>query len=884
MKMSRSGSLNLSVACVLAMCFGFIVAAQSQPVKPTYMDPRRSIDERVNDLIARMTLEEKIAQLQCTLKKIEWGSNLTVNGLGGVGPLLRSSLPTAAARKMNEIQKLAIDSTRLHIPILFHDEGLHGLIANKATSFPQAIGLAASWNPSLIESIGQVIGKESRSRGIRQVLSPTINIARDVRWGRTGETYGEDPYLQSRMAAAFCRSIEHEGVITTPKHFIANFGDGGRDSYPANLSQREFREVYMPPFEASIREGGAGSLMASYNSTNGTPCSADPWLLTDVLRKEWGFTGFVVSDYGSVAGIREMHNVAPTAAAAASLAVRAGLDMELPDIYYFGKPLLDTARTDAATAQAIDRSARNILRAKFRLGLFEEPFVDSSKADAANDSKESRALARQAGREAMVLLRNQSNTLPLSPSAKSIAVIGPCADSVLLGDYSGYGMDVVTLLQGIKKAVAKTTKVAYSKGCEFGFSAIPPIGPPALRPPDTAGGLHGLRGEYYDNASFSGTPKFVRTDSMVLFTWAMGSPDKSLPVDHFSVRWTGKLVPPASGTYRLGASTDDGVRLWIDGKLVIEKWFDRGATLDFVTMKLEAGREYNIRMDYYENSGWAYASLVWQRLEDANPLRESAVAAARSSEVAIVAVGITEGEGYDRSHLELPGDQEKLIKDVAATGTPTVVVLFNGSAVTMANWIDDVGAVLEAWYPGEEGGNAIADVLFGSYSPGGKLPITFPQYVGQVPLYYNHMPTGRGNDYCDLSGNPLFPFGHGLSYTAFAYSNLRITPQAIAPEEQVQVSIDVQNTGARKGDEVVQLYQRVPVASVSRPILELKGFKRITLAPGERRTVTFELGLRELSFLDRLLKSVVEPGERQIKVGSSSQDIRAEGSFVIGVK
>ncbi|HBD09078.1 MAG TPA: beta-1,3-glucosyltransferase, partial [Syntrophobacteraceae bacterium] len=341
MKTSRSWSLSLAILCLIFAIMCFAGGGQAQPSKPGYMDPKKPVEERVNDLFSRMTLEEKVAQLQCTLKKIEWGSNLTVNGLGGIGPILRSSLPADAARKGNEIQKLAIDSSRLHIPVLFHDEGLHGLIANKATSFPQAIGLAASWNPSLITAIGQVIGKEARSRGIRQVLSPTINIARDVRWGRIGETYGEDPYLQSRMAAAFCRSIEQEGVITTPKHFIANYGDGGRDSYSANLSQRELREVYFPPFEASIREGGAGSLMSSYNSTNGTPCSADPWLLTDVLRKEWGFTGFVVSDYGSVAGIREMHGVAASPAAAASLAVRAGLDMELPDIYYFGKPLLD---------------------------------------------------------------------------------------------------------------------------------------------------------------------------------------------------------------------------------------------------------------------------------------------------------------------------------------------------------------------------------------------------------------------------------------------------------------------------------------------------------------------------------------------------------------
>jgi len=853
----------------------------AQDKTPAYLNARTGIEERVDDLLARMTLEEKIAQLQCTTKKIEWGKNITENGLGGVGPLLRSSTPAAAAEKANDIQKLVLEKTRLRIPVLIHDEALHGLIANKVTSFPQAIGLAATWDPELMFKIGTAIGREARGRGIRQVLSPSLNIARDVRWGRVGETYGEDPFLQSRMGVAFCKSIESEGVITTPKAFVANFGDGGRDSYPVHLSERELREIYLPPFEACIREAGAGSVMTAYNALNDVPCSAYGWLLTDILRKEWGFRGIVVSDYGSVAGIKEKHSVASTLAEAGALAVKAGLDMELPDVLCYGPPLLDAARADRTTAAAVDEAVKNVLRTKFRLGLFEKPYVDPHIAEAINDSKEHRALALQAARKAIVLLKNDNNTLPLRKDLGSVAVIGPCADSVLLGDYSGYGMKVVTMLEGIKNAVPPSTRVLYEKGCDVGFTSLPPIPPECLFPPDGKPGEQGLRGEYFDNQTFSGKPRLIRIDRQVHFTWAMGSPDSLIPREHFSVRWTGRLMPKTTGTYRFGASTDDGVRLWLDGKLLIDSWFDRGATLDAVTLKLEAGRAYDLRIDYYENDGWSYASLVWQQMFASDPRIDAAVDAARRADVALVAVGIIEGEGYDRSHMELPGDQEQLIKAVAATGTPTVVVLYAGSAVTMGNWIENVAAIVDVWYPGEEGGNAIAEVLWGRYNPGGKLPLTFPQYVGQIPLYYNNKPTGRGNDYSDMSGKPLFSFGYGLSYTTFSYTNLQISPGQMSPGGSVRVSVDIQNTGQYGGDEVVQLYTRDPVASVTRPIKELKGFRRVTLASGETTTVTFTLSAAQLSFLDQSMTSVLEPGTINVMVGSSSEDIRLSSSFDI---
>ncbi len=876
---------RLSLLALLDFLLAFIAlvpfVASAQETKLPYQNSSIATEQRIDDLLARMTVVEKVSQLQCTLKKIEWGKTLTVVGIGGIGPIYRSLSPKEEAEKINEIQKLSMEKTRLGIPIIVHDEALHGLVSNQATSFPQAIGLAATWDVDLMARVATVIGKETRSRGVRQVLSPVVNIARDARWGRVEETYGEDPYLQSRMAVAFCKSIEGEGVLTTPKHFIANVGDGGRDSYPISLTERELREVYFPPFKAAFQEAKAWSVMASYNSIDGTPASSNKWLLTDVLRKEWGFKGLVVSDYGSVAGIMEKHFVAATPKEAAIKAVEAGMDMELPDIDFYGAPLLEAAKDGSVSMKAVDDAVRNILRAKFHLGLFEHPYADPQAAAALNDSPDHRALAREAARKAIVLLKNEKNTLPLRKDLKSIAVIGPNAGIVNLGGYSGFGMKMVSLLDGIKGTVGSATKVVSEKGCEVGFAAYPPIQPEFLIPEGGKPGEHGMKGEYFKNKDLSGKPELVRIDQKIDFTWANGSPDSTIPSDQFSVRWTGTLIPSSSGTYTLGFGSDDGVRLWMDGKLLIDSWYDRGASLDAVPVKLEAGHAYHLKIEYYENTGWAYASLVWDLKRTVNPLIRAAADAAKKCEVAIVAVGIVEGEGYDRANLDLPGQQEDLIRAVCETGTPTIVVLIAGSAVTMKNWVDDVAGIVEAWYPGEEGGNALADVLFGDYNPGGKLPITFPQTVGQVPLYYNHKPTGRGDDYTGMSGKPLFPFGFGLSYSTFSYTNLQLKPANIVPTGTVEVTIDIQNTSARKGEEVVQLYIHDPVASVTRPLKELKGFRRVSLNPNETKTVSFTLARDDFGLLDSKLNFVVEPGTIEVLIGSSADDIRTRSSFEI---
>jgi beta-glucosidase len=442
-------------------------------------------------------------------------------------------------------------------------------------------------------------------------------------------------------------------------------------------------------------------------------------------------------------------------------------------------------------------------------------------------------------------------------------------------------MKVITVLEGIKKKVSAATRVSYLKGCELAFAALPPIPAENLYPPNASQGEHGLRGEYFTNMTLSGEPALVRTDPQINFDWGTTSPDPRIPPVSFSVRWTGVLVPKVTGAWLLSTTTDDGVRFYVDGRLLVDSWIDRGPTPDYVEMKLEAGRRYNIRIEYYQHTAGAVAGLGWSLKPSLDAEIAKATATAKRADVVIFVAGINEGEGRDRAYLDLPGPQEDFIKALVATGVPTVVVLIDGSAVTMNNWIGAVPAIVEAWYPGEEGGTAVADVLFGDYNPGGKLPITFPQTVGQTPLYYNPKPSGRGYDYVTGSGKPLFPFGYGLSYTQFAYSNLQVVPEKSGPTENVEVRVDVRNVGARQGDEVVQFYLHAQVTGIARPLKELKAFKRISLAPGEEKPVTFLLTPEQLSVLNLEMNSVVEPGTFEVMVGGSSEDTRARGRFEI---
>ncbi len=881
---------RLVVAVVVSLAAGRI-AAQA-PDRAPYRDSSLSVESRVRDLMSRMTPEEKFWQLFMIPGSLDDSTQDYSHGVFGLqisthpertpAPPAREAARTHAER-INAIQRYFVTQTRLGIPIIPFEEALHGLGREGATSFPQSIALAASFDTALVGDVATAIARETRSRGIRQVLSPVINIANDVRWGRVEETYGEDPYLSSQMAPAYVGAMQRNGVIATPKHFIANVGDGGRDSYPIDFDERWLDEEFFPPFKAAIMRANAGSVMAAYNSVDGDPVSQNRALLTGTLRGDWGFRGFVISDQSAVGGATVLHHTEQSTATATKDALDAGLDVIFQSSYPQYRPYWNAFRSGMIDSAVIDTAVSRVLRAKFALGLFEHPYVDPDSAAAANGSAAHLALARRAADEAIVLMRNEHHTLPLSKSVRSIAVIGVDASEARLGGYSGPGIAKVSILDGIRDEVGRGARVWYVAGPGRVTPEVAVVPADDLYVGTNNRGERGVRGEYFDNNSLTGAPKITRVDDHIDFGWTLNSPGRGIPFDWYSVRWTGKIVVPKGGVHRIGVQGNDGYRLYLDGKLVIDDWKKQSFGTRLADVHLRPGSTHDVRLEFFESTGNARVKLVWDAGVPTvwRAQIDSAVRAARASDAAVVVAGIEEGEFRDRALLGLPGHQEELIERVAATGKPVVVVLIGGSAITMSHWIDRVGAVLDAWYPGEQGGRAVAGVLFGDVNPSGRLPITFPVSEGQLPLIYNHKPTGRGDDYVDLTGQPAFPFGFGLSYSQFEYSNLQITPDTIAATGAATVRCRVRNVSGRPGDEVVQLYIHDNLASVARPVMQLEGFRRIHLEPGEARDLSFTLSRDELEMLDRGLHWIVEPGSFRVMVGASSKDIRLRGELMV---
>ena len=850
-------SLRLVSFCfvTLALC---LTTTQEPKRDPAYLNPKLPLDQRVNDLVSRMTLEEKVSQM------------------------------------MNAAPAIP----RLGIPQYdWWNEALHGVaFSGVATVFPQAIGLGATFDPPLVNRVANVISDEARAKyheaqrrgnynrfyGLT-FWSPNINIFRDPRWGRGQETYGEDPYLTSRLGVAFVKGLQGDDpkylkVVSTPKHYAVHSGpEPERHRFDATATERDLRETYWPAFRATVMEARAASVMCAYNRTNGEPCCANTHLLGDTLRGEWGFSGYVVSDCGAIDDIYKRHNFVKTAEEASALAVKRGTDLECGDSY---KALVTAVKQGLISEAEIDRALKRLFEARFRLGMFDPPeLVPYSKIPfSANDSPEHRQLALDAARESIVLLKNENNTLPLRKDLKSIAVIGPNADDVpvLLGNYNGQPSRATTPLAGIRQHVSAQTRVLYAQGTTLTEVSVVPVPVSALRGPN---GEHGLKAEYFANKTLEGAPALTRVDPEVNFDWGESSPATGIPVDDFSARWTGKLVPNMTGKYRFGAIADDGVRIYLDGKLIAEDWTDHAPATVTGEVTLEAGKSYDIRMDYYESKIGAVAKLVWQPpvVKTGSPYAE-AVNIAKQADTVVLVLGLSsrlEGEemnvrepgflGGDRINIDLPARQQGLLEAVAATGKPVVVVLLSGSALAV-NWANEhVAAIVQAWYPGEEGGAAIADTLFGDYNPAGRLPVTFYKSVNQLPSFDNYKMDGR--TYRFFKGEPLYPFGHGLSYTRFKYSEFTVSSPRVSPADKVTVSATVENAGTREGDEVVQLYVTDVEASVRVAIRSLAGVERIHLKPGERRVIKFTIEPRQLAVITDDGRTVVEPGDFKVTIG-----------------
>ncbi len=698
--------LAIALLCMVA-------AGQSRAQAPAapYRNASLPVSARVADLLGRMTREEKFWQL--FLHPAD-SAGAVQPGPGRFGIQVRTTGSTIdAARQLNRVQRMFVEGTRLGIPVLLVDEALHGVTEPGAVSYPQAIALAATWDTALAGRVATAIAREARARGIRLVLSPVLNLASDARWGRVEETYGEDPVLVSATGLAFVRAFEQAGIVATPKHLVANVGEGGRDSYPIEWSVRRLREEFLPPFDAALRSGGAGAVMAAYNSVDGRPASASPWLLDTLLRREWGFRGVTISDAGGVGGANVLHGTASGYAEATARALASGLDVVFQGSAE-SAPLFEEAVLRGLVPDSVlDTAVARVLRLKLQMGLFEHPYADTAEARAVDADTSAHALAETVAERSVVLLRNEREVLPLAgPRLRSLALIGVDAAEPRLGGYAGPGRAPVSLLAALRRRLG-TGRVRYRPGPGRNVAPFPTI-PTECLLPDTGTG-HGLVGEYFAGISLAGPALVSRLDPAVDFHWTIVPPAKGLERHWYSVRWTGRLVAPVNGPVHIGIEGDDGFRLFVDDRLVLDRWEKRGYSSESAVLRLTRGRRYALRLEFREPTGNGRVRLFWDvgRRDDAQARIAEAVQAARVADVAVVVAGLEEGEFRDRASLGLPGHQAELIRRVAATGRPVIVVIVGGGAVTMQPWLDRVAAVLDAWYPGEAGGEAIAAILLG---------------------------------------------------------------------------------------------------------------------------------------------------------------------------
>jgi beta-glucosidase len=832
-----------------------VVVAQQKPDSYPFQNPSLSTEERVNDLVSRMTLQEKADQL----------------------------LYTAPA-----IPRLGIPSYN------WWNEALHGVArAGYATVFPQSITIANSWDERLMLNVATAISDEARAKyhefqrrgktGIYQGLtfwSPNINIFRDPRWGRGHETYGEDPFLTGRLGFEFVRGMQGDDpkylkTVATAKHFAVHSGpEPLRHSFNAKVSEIDLRETYLPAFRTLVVDAGVYSVMGAYNMFRDYPCCANP-VLYGILRNEWGFKGYIVSDCWAISDFWKYQNFSKDAAESAAAAVKAGTDLECGVDY---QKLMEAVNRGLLTEADINIAVKRIFTARFKLGMFDPdaivPYAQTPFF--VNCSDYNNSLSREAAQKSIVLLKNSNNILPLKKDLKTIAVIGPNADNfeALIGNYNGIPKDPVTVLRGIKTKVEPDTKVIYAEGSDLadGVHNLTPIPSRYLLTED---GKQGASGEYYNNREMKGQPLFTRVDDNIDFYWEHLSPRQDMPDDNFGIKWTTWIVPPESGKYYLGSWGSSGYEILLDGKQIISERNEHHAFHKEFPVEFQAGKKYKIEVFYRNYAGDADMKLLWSKPRVG--LMEKALAAAKEADLVVLVLGLSqrlEGEempikldgfsGGDRTNLNLPSVQEQLLDAITATGKPVIVVLNSGGALSINKAQEKASAIILAGYGGQQGGNAVADVLFGDYNPAGRLPVTYYKSIDQIPAFENYDMAGK--TYRFFTQEPLYPFGYGLSYTTFNYSNISVPEKALAGEN-VKVKVTVTNSGKSSGDEVIQLYLTDEKASTPRPVRQLEGFKRVSLKPGESKDVEFTLGPRQFSIINNKEKRVIEPGYFIVSVG-----------------
>lgn len=796
------------IALIFASCNG----QQSTDTISNKDESANVIEQRVNKLLAQMTLEEKVRQLDMysgsrflsnsvldTAKASKEVANLGIGSIHDFYP--------KTAKDANDVQRFIIENSRLGIPAIYIEEGLHGYQGFEATTFPVPIGIGSTWNSGLAYKMGRVIGTEARSKNVHMILAPVLGIGREPRWGRIEETYGEDTYLASKLGVSVVKGMQgnnlsdNNAVVSEPKHYGAHSAPaGGRNTASVFVGEREARTAFLPVFEAAVKEGNAQGIMAAYHELDGIPCAANKWLLTDVLRNEWGFDGFVLSDLGAIRRLNTVFHTAKDDKGVIIQSLQAGMDMQFYDFpsEVFQGSIIEAINNGEMEMSVLNRAVKNVLRVKFKLGLFDNPYIDENLENEVYHCAQHQEIALQAAKESIVLLKNKDNVLPISKErVKSIAVLGDLADLSLLGGYSPKNVRAITVLEGIQNSVGNEVEIKYCKGISAN-KYLTSISADNLYIDEAK---QGVRVEYFNNQDLDGEPDLIRNEDDFIMNWYNLSPAPGID-DFFSARITAFIKPDIDGKYKIHIRTGNNIRYYFNHQLVYDSWDNNGGTNDGITLDLQAGKSYPIKIEFSKTQLFARMNVNWALEENPatenNHLLKKATDYAKTSDIAIVVLGENSaevGEGKGKMNLDLEPAEINLLKAVQQTGTPTVLVMLNGRPLTV-NWAaQNVHAILETWYAGEFSGKAIADVLFGDYNPSGRLPVTFPKFVGQLPLYYNHKPS-FGHDYVDGDAKPLFCFGHGLSYTTFEYTNLKLSDNNIKPEQQITVSVDVTNTGS----------------------------------------------------------------------------------------